>query len=76
MTVLSTSHFDWRAIVIEIKIKRYAKLQDNWQFVIYNHGKPAAFSRNYYSRKRDCIRGAERLAVAMFRGVRITVKSK
>lgn len=62
--------------MIEIRIRRYVKLPDNWQFVIYNHGKPIAFSRNYYTRKRDCIRGALRLIDGFFQGVRITEKGK
>jgi hypothetical protein len=54
--------------MIEIRIRRYSELSDNWQYAIYVRGKPVAFSRNYYSRRRDAVRGAKRLVAEMRMG--------
>lgn len=57
--------------MIEIRIKRHPKATDEWRFQVLSQGKVIAYSRNFYTRRRDAIRGAERLLAGIFQGVRI-----
>lgn len=60
----------------EVKVTRHPKAADEWRFDIRNRGKIIAYSRNYYTRKRDAMRGALRLIEGIFQGVKITEKGK
>lgn len=62
--------------MIEIRIKHHPKAADEWRFEVINRGRVVAYSRNFYTRRHDAMRGAERLLAGIFQDVRITEKGK